>query len=64
MRSIVGAGHMLDDTDLVLKQGDVGEDGDEAEINVNLFDGTRRKNGVPVGTGAVLHRNRLRWQVP
>ena len=37
---------MLDDTDLVLKQGDVGEDGDEAEINVNLFDGTRRENGV------------------
>ena len=55
---------MLDDTDLVLKPGDVGEDGDEAEINVNLFDGTRQENGVPLGTGAVLHRNRLRWQVP
>ena len=51
---------MLDDTDLVLKQADVGEDGDEAEINVNLFDGTRQENGVPLGTGSFFRIGMIR----
>ena len=47
--------HQLKNADTVMSKDDFGENGDEAEINVNFFDSTGgRENGIPLIAGAVL----------
>jgi len=51
--------HNLKNADSVMRKDDFGENGDEAEINVNFIDGTGRAYGIPFIAGAVLDGNWL-----
>ena len=54
---------MLDRTDQEIGKVDVGEDGDEAGVGVNVLAGTGRESGVPISAWAVLNGNWLCWRL-